>query len=94
MISVGVGRQREYFVEKKVRAGVFTSVDELVDEALRQMEERERRSSHAREEIGAKLQAGWVSLQADRSVDGKSGMADLLKDLEDSDHESVSLDQL
>jgi antitoxin ParD1/3/4 len=78
-MQVTLGPERESFVRSRISAGEFASPDELIEEALRLMEEREEFLHLNRQSIGAKIQAGWDSLKQGRSVDGETALG-LLKD--------------
>jgi len=77
MIRVTFGAEHESFVQQRVAAGQFASADDLVEEAIRLMQEWERSIASVRERI----QAGIDSLEAGRCGDGETFMDELLGDL-------------
>ncbi len=77
MISVKLGPERESFVQQRVASGQFASADDLVNEAVRLMEERQRSIAS----LSADIQAGFDSLEQGRWVDGETFMDELLRDL-------------
>jgi antitoxin ParD1/3/4 len=87
MIRVTLGAEHESFVQQRVAAGQLASADDLVEEAIRLMQERERSIASVRE----KIQAGMDSLEAGRWVDGETFMDELLRDLAEPSPASMRL---
>lgn len=59
-------------VHQKVQTGRYTSASEVVREALRLMEERDRLDAWRKDEIRAQIAAGLASLRAGKGVDGEA----------------------
>lgn len=71
-MNVTLPPELEQLVRRKVRAGRYASASEMVREALRLMEERDRLEAWRRDEIRARIAAGVASLRAGKGEDGEA----------------------
>ncbi len=67
-INFQIGGHPEEFVQGQLDSGRYADATEVVLDALRQMEARQRETA----EIGAKIAAGMASLRAGRHSDGEA----------------------
>ena len=70
-MNVSLTPQLERFVHKKVQVGRYNSASEVVREALRLLEDKDRLRQKRVEEIRRKIEEGWESLQRGEGVDGE-----------------------
>lgn len=70
-MNVSLTPELERLVHQKVQTGRYTSASEVVREALRLMEERDRLEAWRKDEIRAQIAAGLTSLRAGRGADGE-----------------------
>jgi antitoxin ParD1/3/4 len=78
-INFQIGGQSEAYVKGQLDSGRYTDASEVVEDALRLMEERDQRKA----EIRTKIAAGMASARAGRLRDGETVMAELVGDLGD-----------
>lgn len=71
-MNVSLTPELEELVHQKVQTGRYTSASEVVREALRLMEERDRLDAWRKDEIRAQIAAGIASLRTGKSVDGET----------------------
>ena len=67
----------EQIVSHKVASGEYTSASDVMNAAVRLLEQRD----HVKEEIRNKISAGMASIRAGRVTDGKEFMASLMANL-------------
>ena len=60
----------EQLIENKVRSGSYKSANEVIAEALRLLEQRDRIFANGNDGIRAKIEQGWQSAQRGELVDG------------------------
>lgn len=70
-MNVSLTPELEQLVHQKVQTGRYTSASEVVREALRLMEERDRLEAWRKDEIRAQIAAGLGSLRAGKGEDGE-----------------------
>ncbi|WP_166144661.1 type II toxin-antitoxin system ParD family antitoxin [Methylosinus sp. RM1] len=70
-MNVSLTPELEQLVHQKVQTGRYTSASEVVREALRLMEERDRLEAWRKDEIRAQIAAGLESLRAGKGEDGE-----------------------
>ncbi|PWB93747.1 type II toxin-antitoxin system ParD family antitoxin [Methylosinus sporium] len=70
-MNVSLTPELEQLVHQKVQTGRYTSASEVVREALRLMEERDRLEAWRKDEIRAQIAAGLTSLRAGKGEDGE-----------------------
>lgn len=71
-MNVSLTPELEQLVHQKVQTGRYTSASEVVREALRLMEERDRLEAWHKDEIRAQIAAGLASLRAGKGEDGEA----------------------
>jgi antitoxin ParD1/3/4 len=71
-MNVSLTPELEELVHQKGQTGRYTSASEVVREALRLMEERDRLDAWRKDEIRAQIAAGIASLRAGKSVEGEA----------------------
>lgn len=71
-INFQLGGQSEEFVQDQLNTGRYADATEVVRDALRLMEERDRELQMHKGEIQQKIEAGMASLRAGRHSDGKA----------------------
>ena len=60
----------EQLIENKVRSGGHKSANEVIAEALRLLEQRDRIFADSKDTIRAQVEEGWQSAQRGELVDG------------------------
>ena len=70
-VNVHLTPELESLVKKKVRTGRYNSASEVVREALRLFEERDRIRELQIQELRKKINKGWASLEQGEGVDGE-----------------------
>ncbi len=78
-IHFQIGGHPEAYVKEQLDSGRYTDASEVVNDALRLMEERD----HLRAEMRARIAAGMASARAGKLRDGEAAMAELMRDLGD-----------
>ena len=76
-MNVNLTPELETLVAKKVKSGRYNSASEVVREALRLFEDRERLREAQVRELRRKIDEGWASLREGRYVDGESFFREL-----------------
>ncbi len=71
LVNVHLTPQLESLVAKKVKTGRYNSASEVVREALRLFEERDRIRELGVQELRRKINEGWASLERGRGLDGE-----------------------
>lgn len=69
-MNVHLTPELEMLVQKKVKTGRYNSASEVVREALRLFEQRERVRELQIRDIRRKIDAGWASLERGEQIDG------------------------
>ncbi len=70
-MNVNLTPELETLVQNKVRSGRYNSASEVVRDALRLFEERDRIRELQIRELGHKINQGWSSLERGQWVDGE-----------------------
>jgi antitoxin ParD1/3/4 len=71
-MDVSLPPELERLVRHKVETGGYGSASDVIGEALRLMDERDRLAELHRDEIRKKIAAGMASLRAGKGVDGEA----------------------
>jgi antitoxin ParD1/3/4 len=79
-VNVHLTPELETLVHKKVKTGRYNSASEVVREALRLFEERDRFRSLQLQELRRKIDEGWGSLERGEGVDGEMFFRDLARE--------------
>ena len=69
-MNVNLTPELEALVQNKVKAGRYNSASEVVREALRLFEERDRIRELQIRELRKRINEGWASLERGQGVDG------------------------
>jgi len=70
-VNVHLTPELETLVQNKVKTGRYNSASEVVREALRLFEERDRIRKVQIQEVRKKINKGWASLEQGEGVDGE-----------------------
>ena len=70
-MNVNLTPELETLVHNKVKTGLYNSASEVVREALRLFEERDRIRQLQIQELRKKINKGWASLERGEGVDGE-----------------------
>jgi antitoxin ParD1/3/4 len=81
-MDVHLSPEAEDLLQQKLRTGRYSSANEIVDEALRLLDEQDRFIDLRREELRAKIAEGLDSLRRGEGVDGEAVFDRLEADLD------------
>jgi antitoxin ParD1/3/4 len=70
-MNVRLTPELQTLVQTKVRSGFYTSASDLVCEAVRLLDRRDRAGRRRVREIREQIDEGWFSLKSGESVDGE-----------------------
>jgi antitoxin ParD1/3/4 len=70
-VNVHLTPELEMLVQNRVKTGRYNSASEVVREALRLFEERDRIRRILIQELRKKINKGWASLERGEGVDGE-----------------------
>jgi len=70
-VNVHLTPKLETLVQNKVKAGLYNSASEVVRDALRLFEERDRIRQLQIQDLRKKINKGWASLERGEGVDGQ-----------------------
>jgi putative addiction module CopG family antidote len=70
-MNVRLTPELQTLVQTKVKAGLYPSANDLVCEAVRLLDRRDRAGRRRLREIREQIDEGWFSLRAGESVDGE-----------------------
>jgi len=71
-MRIEVSPELEQFIQAKVQSGRYRSASEVVGEALRLLEEQDRRAELRREELRQRIGEGLASLARGEGVNGEA----------------------
>jgi len=74
-MSIALGLEQEQFIHKKLETGKYRSADEVIFEAFRLLEERDRHYEQWLQDTRQKVQAGLEQLDRGEGIDGEVVMA-------------------
>jgi len=74
-MSIALGLEQEQFIHKKLETGKYRSADEVIFEAFRLLEERDRHYEQWLQDARQKVQAGLEQLDRGEGIDGEVVMA-------------------
>jgi len=69
-MNVHLTAELESLIQKKVKTGRYNSASEVIREALRLLEQRERVRELQIRDIRRKIDQGWASLERGGQIDG------------------------
>ena len=82
-MNVSLTPELEQMVQGKVQTGRYNSASEVVREALRLMDERDRMKEMHKEELRKKIAAGLKSLEEGKGIDGEEFFAQMNAELDE-----------
>ena len=74
-MSIALGLEQVQFIHKKLETGKYRSADEVIFEAFRLLEERDRHYEQWLQDARQKVQAGLEQLDRGEGIDGEVVMA-------------------
>ena len=80
-MNVSLTPELEQLVKDKVSSGRYHSVSEVMGEALRLLEERDRLQEKRIAELKAKIQVGIEELERGEGIDGEEVFAEIEEDI-------------
>jgi len=80
-MNVSLTLELEEFVKNKVNSGKYNSVSEVIGEALRLLDERDRSQEQRLAELKAKIREGIEASERGEVVDGEEVFAELEEDI-------------
>ena len=79
-MNVNLTPELEKLVQNKVKSGRYNSASEVVREALRLFEERDRVRRLQIQELRKRIHEGWASLERGEGVDGEEFFKSLARE--------------
>jgi antitoxin ParD1/3/4 len=80
-VNVSLTPELEQLVKDKVNSGRYHSVSEVMGEALRLLDERDRVQEQRLAELKAKIQVGIEELERGEGIDGEEVFAEIEEDI-------------
>ncbi|MEH2333083.1 type II toxin-antitoxin system ParD family antitoxin [Nostoc sp.] len=80
-MNVSLTPELEQLVKDKVNSGRYHSVSEVMGEALRLLDERDRLQEKRLAELKAKIQEGIEELERGEGIDGEEVFAEIEEDI-------------
>ncbi|MGI2907462.1 type II toxin-antitoxin system ParD family antitoxin [Tolypothrix sp. VBCCA 56010] len=80
-MNVSLTLELEQFIKDKVNSGKYNSVSEVIGEALRLLDERDRFQEQRLAELKAKIREGIEELERGEGIDGEEVFAELEEDI-------------
>jgi antitoxin ParD1/3/4 len=80
-VNISLTPELEQLVKDKVSSGKYNSVSEVMGEALRLLEERDRIRDQRLAELKAKIQVGIEELERGEGIDGEEVFAEIEEDI-------------
>ncbi|MEH2436257.1 MAG: type II toxin-antitoxin system ParD family antitoxin [Nostoc sp.] len=80
-MNISLTPELEQLVKDKVSSGKYNSVSEVMGEALRLLEERDRFRDQRLAELKAKIQVGIEELERGEGIDGEEVFAEIEEDI-------------
>jgi len=80
-MNVSLRGELEQFIDERVKSGRYSSADEVVEEALWLLRERDRTQSERLAELKAKIREGIEELDRGEGIDGEEFFAELDEDI-------------
>ena len=76
-MTISLKPEQEQFIAEKLNSGKYTTVDEILTEAFRLLEERDRQYDKWVKTTQAKLETGLAQLDRGEGIDGEVVIAQL-----------------
>ncbi|MCL1468021.1 type II toxin-antitoxin system ParD family antitoxin [Argonema galeatum] len=92
-MNVSLRGELEQFIDERVKSGRYSSADEVVEEALWLLRERDRTQSEHLAELKAKIREGIEELDRGEGIDGEEVFAELEEDSRRIEAEMAQLEQ-
>ncbi|MEH1805563.1 type II toxin-antitoxin system ParD family antitoxin [Nostoc sp.] len=80
-MNISLTPELEQLVKDKVNSGRYHSVSEVMGEALRLLDERDRHREQRLAELKAKIQVGIEELERGEGIDGDEVFAEIEEDI-------------
>ncbi|MEH2124389.1 type II toxin-antitoxin system ParD family antitoxin [Nostoc sp.] len=80
-MNISLTPELEQLVKDKVNSGRYHSVSEVMGEALRLLDERDRIQEQRLAELKAKIQVGIEELERGEGIDGEEVFAEIEEDI-------------
>jgi len=80
-VNISLTPELEQLVKDKVSSGRYHSVSEVMGEALRLLDERDRVQEKRLAELKAKIQVGIEELERGEGIDGEEVFAEIEEDI-------------
>jgi antitoxin ParD1/3/4 len=80
-MNVSLTLELEQFIKDKVNSGKYNSVSEVIGEALRLLDERDRFRDQRLAELKAKIKEGIEELERGEGIDGEEVFAEIEEDI-------------
>jgi antitoxin ParD1/3/4 len=80
-MNVSLTLELEQLIKDKVNSGKYNSVSEVIGEALRLLDERDRARQQRLAELKAKIREGIEELERGEGIDGEEVFAEIEEDI-------------
>lgn len=80
-MNVSLTLELEQFIKDKVNSGKYNSVSEVIGEALRLLDERDRFQEQRLAELKAKIREGIEELERGEGIDAEEVFAEIEEDI-------------
>ncbi|HEY9708038.1 MAG TPA: type II toxin-antitoxin system ParD family antitoxin [Oculatellaceae cyanobacterium] len=81
-MNISLTPEQEQFIQEKINSGKYETADELISEAFRLLEERDKHYEKWVEETRKKVAVGIAQLDRGEGIDGEEVFKELLEEIE------------
>ncbi|HAA28914.1 MAG TPA: type II toxin-antitoxin system ParD family antitoxin [Cyanobacteria bacterium UBA8553] len=81
-MNISLTPEQEQFIQEKINSGKYETADELITEAFRLLEERDKHYEKWVEETRKKVAVGIAQLDRGEGIDGEEVFQELLEEIE------------
>lgn len=81
-MNISLTPEQEQFIQEKLNSGKYETADELISEAFRLLEERDKHYEKWVEETRKKVAVGIAQLDRGEGIDGEEVFKELLEEIE------------
>lgn len=81
-MNISLTPEQEQFIQEKLNSGKYETADELISEAFRLLEERDKHYEKWVEETRKKVGVGIAQLDRGEGIDGEEVFKELLEEIE------------
>ena len=81
-MNISLTPEQEQFIQEKLNSGKYETADELISEAFRLLEERDKHYEKWVEETRKKVAVGIAQLDRGEGIDGEDVFKELLEEIE------------